>query len=263
MINISALLDKNGYIKIAALDHRDSLKKLIPEKEILDFKTICIKEFNPYVTAVILNPEYLKSSEFKNIKKPFLVCLETSGYTETANGRISNLYEDFNAKDAKELGASATKLNIYYNPTAPAKRHQLEVIKTALEESRKAGLPFLLEIVTYQYQDLPYNESRCIAQSVEELKDYGDIIKINFCEDLEILCDLISIGKPWVLLSRGRKYIDYKKCLQQSKDIGGAVGFAVGRSLWQEVGELKSWKEREKFIKTVAADRLKELSEMF
>jgi len=263
MINISALCDKNGYIKIAALDHRDSLKKLIPENEITNFKTTCIKEFSPYVTATILNPEYLKNIKTKDIKKPFLVCLETSGYKETESGRISALYKDFGPENAKELGASATKLNIYYNPQAPAKHHQLEIIKIALEESRKAGLPFLLEIVTYQYKDMPYNESRCIAQSIEELKDYGDIIKINFCEDLEILCDLVSIGKPWVLLSRGRKYNEYKKCLQQSKDIGGAVGFAVGRSLWQDVGELKNWKEREKFIKTIATNRLKELSEMF
>ena len=273
MANTSVLCAQNGSIKIAALDHRNSLKKILPEDGINKFKSLCVEAFSPFVTAVLLDPEYLEKTGIGAmplkghcpiISVPFLASLEKSGYIDTSDGRITETYGDyFNARTAKRVGVIATKLLIYFNNDAPSKNHQIEIAKRCFDESRQVGLPLLLEIVTYPYQNKVYSESLEISRAVSQLADFGDVLKLNFCDNLDILSDLKHLEKPWVLLSRGMLFPEYKRLLIKAKEIGGASGFAVGRALWQEVGNLKTWAKKEFFIKTTAVSRLKELAEIF
>jgi len=263
MTDITALTDKKGYIKISALDHRDSLRKILSEDEIVKFKSLCVKTFSPFVTAVLLDPEYLENVK-ERFSIPLITSLEKSGYKETPEGRQTELYGDyFDSKTAKRIGASATKLLLYYNSEAPIKHLQIALAKRCFLESHGENLPLLLEIVTYPFQDKVYNESLEIKRGLEDLLEFGDILKINYCEDIQVLSELKYLSKPWVLLSRGREFNDYKKCLVNARAIGGASGFAAGRALWQEVGNLKSWNKKEDFVKSIVVSRLKELAEVF
>jgi tagatose-1,6-bisphosphate aldolase len=272
-MSTSLLCDQNGFIKIVALDHRDSLKKILPENEIVEFKSLCVEAFGPFVTAVLLDPEYLgkigigavpQKGHYSTIAVPFLASLEKSGYLDTSDGRVTEVYGDyFDATVAKRIGAVATKILVYFNSEAPSRNRQVVVAKKAYEESQQANIPLLLEIVTYPFKNKVYSESLEISRALSLLSDYGDVLKLNYCDDLETLSELNHLGKPWVLLSRGKPFVEYKKLLVKAKEIGGATGFAVGRALWQEIGDLKSWKKKGDFIKDTAVSRLKELVEIF
>lgn len=276
-MDISPITDKNGSIKIAALDHRGSLKKILPEDKLSDFKTLCTKEFAPYSTAVLLDPEYGEKAAkiAQKLSLSIIFTAEKTGYTDSSKGRLTELHEDFNAQKVNEIGASAIKLLLYYNPDAPNKDTQKLIAERAKIEAQKNDLPVLLEIITYQIEDITYSKEEAILRSIRELRDFGDILKLefpitiietnqtnDFAHSKTLLEQMTSEAqKPWVLLSRGMKFNLFKEALNSSIK-SGAAGFAVGRAVWQEIANYNTWEEQENFIKTTAKQRMKELTSL-
>jgi len=261
-MDIFSISDLNGYIKIAALDHRTSLKKMLSVEEISKFKSLSVRMFEPYVSAVLLDPPYF---EFKDItiQKPVLLSCEKSIYIDSHEGRITQLNERYPISKLKNMGASALKLLLYYNPDAPNKENQIEVAKLVKLRAEKYNLPFLLEIVTYPINETQFNKSAAIEKSAWELWEYCDILKIEYPEDQSSLSSLKTLKVPWVLLSRGMPFAKYIEALKLAKSIGGAKGFAVGRAVWQEIGNFKTWEEKELFIRNTAVKRMEEISRVF
>jgi tagatose 1,6-diphosphate aldolase len=270
--------NEKGYIKIAAIDHRDSLKKLFPEYEFYKFKVECTEQFAPYCTSVLVDPEYGMGSveKAKSLNLGVLMTREQSGMEETPYGRKNILYSQFSSEELKKMGANAIKLLIYYNTESLLAKDQRELAKKVYEEAHSAGLPLLLEIVTYPIEGEFYHKGDAIIKSIQELKGYADILKIEYPLEIftghieEIRSAIpylsqihqIADNKPWVLLSRGMPFDSYIKALEVSKD-EGCKGFAVGRAVWQELGNYTNWDDKANFIKTTAVDRVKKLSDLF
>ncbi|OGC47966.1 hypothetical protein A2713_01425 [candidate division WWE3 bacterium RIFCSPHIGHO2_01_FULL_35_17] len=273
-MELSSLTNANGYIKIAAFDHRDSLQKLISKERMSEFKSLCAMLFSRYSTAILVDPEYgaeaIKIAQSQN--KGILLGREKSGYTDNPNGRKTELYEKFTALKLKEMGATAIKLLIYYNDDAENANDQIELVKKVSAESKAINLPFLVEPITYPVNGHYYHKGDSIIKAVMALKDHCDILKIEYPVDPEIentenalpYLEQISqeINIPWILLSRGMKFKNYKHALKLAKN-SGCSGFAVGRAVWQEFSDFNSWEDKVKFMKTVAVDRMKELSEIW
>ena len=274
MKDLSKIQTPNGLLKIAAYDHRDSLTKYVPAEKLSEFKTLCTTSFAPYSTAILVDPEYgteaIKKSNELNISS--ILSREISGYTDTPQGRNTELYSDFTSEKLKDLGAEAIKLLIYYNHEAENAQYQLNVVKKVKAEADAINLPLLVEIITY-----PNNPQEDISkleltkQAIKDMKDYTDVFKLeypfepagrDFEQDKETLKEITNLcgGIPWVLLSRGgMDFENFKKAVVACKN-AGASGYAVGRAVWQEVKDLATWEEKKQFIETTATNRMKELS---
>ncbi len=271
-MELSSLTNENGFIKIAAFDHRDSLQKLISKERMSEFKSICAELFSPYSTAILVDPEFgadaIKIAQGQN--KGILLGREKSGYTDNPDGRETELYENFTAMKLKEMGATAIKLLVYYNSDAKNAEEQIEIVKKVSAEAKEIDLPFLIEPITYPIDGHYYHQGDSIIKAVTDLKNHCDILKLEYpvdpkIEDIENAIPYLEqiseeINIPWILLSRGMKFDHYKHALKIAKT-SGCSGYAVGRAVWQEFSDFGSWEDKVKFMKTVAVDRMKEISE--
>ena len=266
----------NGIIKIAAVDHRSSLMKILAEDKLESFKNLCAENFTPFITALLVDPEYGDTAR-QTAKQNHLATVltrETSGYVDNPNGRTTELYSQFNSHKLKEMGASAIKLHLYYNTDASNAANQRQVAEKVKMECVAADIPLLLEPVTYAVPDSPYHKGDAIMHAINDLRAFADILKLEFpidvdteTEDMDAAIPYLSAMTtesrvPWVLLSLGMQFDSYKKALGLSKE-AGCNGFAVGRAVWQEIDRLSTWPSVEDFIKTTATDRMKQLSALF
>ena len=274
-------ISHNGFFHIVALDHRESLKKIInPEKpdqvsrkKLESIKLKFSRIFSSQASGILLDPIYgIPAINSIKDKCGLLISLEESGYEESEEGRLTRLIKNFGPKEAKELGANAVKLLIYFNPKAKTARQQEELVKKISEECRKVGLPFVCEFLVYPYKEKKFEEekSELILSSAKTISRLGiDLLKTEFpgrlgvdkIKEIESNCKKLKrVSKvPWVLLSRGIDFDQFKQQLKIAMRFG-ASGFMVGRALWQDYFSLG--KQKEAFLKEVCLKRLKELKEI-
>lgn len=278
MDGLSSISDKNGFIKIIAIDHRDSLKKVLDEKDITKFKTLATREFAPFATAVLLDRTYGHQARLiaRSVNLGVIWSAEKSGYTDTNMGRKTELYEDFNPGFEKEnLNVVCIKLLLYYNRNALNAKEQIEVAREVKIRCEYGNIPLLIEPITYPVEKR-YVKAEAIVEAVEDLQKYCDILKLEFPLDVEehnslkifiesedYLKKINQLCKiPWILLSRGMKFKLFKEAVKISKR-HGAKGYAVGRAVWQEIETFNTWEEKANFIKTVGKERMRELSDIY
>ena len=273
-MELSSLTNENGFIKIAAFDHRSSLIKLITEEKMSEFKVLCAQLFSPYSTAILVDPEYGKEAitVAKNNNLGVLISREQSISGDDTEERRIFLSEKYTASELKSLGATAIKLFFYYNADAANSKEKINVIKKLHEETKNVDLPLLIEPVTYAVDGHPYHRGDATLRAVMAFRNHCDILKLEYpvdpkIEDIENAIPYLEqiseeINIPWILLSRGMKFDHYKHALKIAKT-SGCSGFAVGRAVWQEFSNFDSWEDKVKFMKTVAVDRMKEISEIW
>jgi len=259
---------------ILALDHRQSLKKLLaPHKpgsitaaELIRWKTIALQYLLPYVTHVLIDPEFglpaLQKIERKNTK--VILSIEESGYQKIDGERLTRL--KYTVEDHKKLGADMIKLLIYFNPRAKTAKHQKDLVQKISKDCQKHNLPFLLEVAPYSLEpssgDAPRRGATpySVLEIAKEIMSLGckiDIYKTAYPGDKNCNRLTKTLKIPWVLLSGGEEFPIYRKNLQTAMR-GGAAGFAAGRTLWKDFirRPREKWPE---FFKKVAKTRLEEI----
>ncbi len=259
-----------------ALDHRGSMEKMLPasipqkerNKAIIDLKQTLIETLAPIYSGVLLDPEfgllaYKKSAVSAVKKRPFLLCIEKTGYTDTNHERLTEL--QYSVNELKQLGAKGVKLLLFFHPDAITAGQQVTLTKRVFEDCRKNGLPFFLEILNYPLNGSGYDPSVLVPQSVKIFLDSGitaDVFKLEFpgtassCEQVTKL-----LGQtPWILLTKGASYDAFVEGLRIAIE-NGARGFLAGRSIWQDFVKLpqQEWKN---FIETTVNQRFNEICEI-
>lgn len=262
-------LAKDNLFLMAALDHRNSLKKMLGEncsdEEIISWKKEVLSALAPFASAVLLDPEWgLSAYKGLNLSLPFLLSSEKSGAAGDENGRILEI--ESSASELKNLGASAVKLLVYYNPAAPSSLKQKETIRQMADDCLKNDIPFLLEIVTYDFGEKK-QKGLLVLESVKDILNSGakiDIFKLEFPENGPDFSSSFSreitqiLGAtPWIILSAGEDFSVFKEKVKWAIK-GGAKGFLAGRSLWQDFSSLprEKWAD---FFKEVASLRFQEI----
>jgi tagatose 1,6-diphosphate aldolase len=230
------------------------------------------KIFSSQASGILLDPTYGRPAmnAIKN-KCGLLISLEESGYREIEGERLTLLIKNFGPKEAKGLGADAVKLLIYFNPKAKTARRQKNLVKEVSEKCEEVGLPFVCEFLVYPLEEKDFEKERgkLILRSAKEISRLGiDLLKTEFPgrieiddkEEIENSCKkLTRYSKvPWVLLSKGISFNQFKEQLRVSIEFG-ASGFVVGRALWQDYF---SPGQKESFLKKVCLKRLKELKKI-
>jgi len=258
------LLTKSGKIAIAAIDHRGLLKTMLhPENpelttdmEIVEWKRRLVEIDKDRVSGLLIDPTYGAGLVDLSSKCGWILSMEKTGYRGGQEARETEILPDWSVAQAKEMGASGVKLLLYFDPeNAELAEKQKEVARKIGEDCMRAGMIFLLEPLSYKKVKDPY----VVEKIVDALIDLPvDIFKLEYPGD-ENRCRRISekLDIPWVLLSAGAMYGEFRQQLETACK-SGAAGMAVGRAAWQEFGQYEG-EAREKFFREVAEPRMDEL----
>ena len=289
---LQQLANERGIMAMCALDHRDSLKRMLDEEHpenvsyqtLVDFKLDLCRVLAPYASAILLDPVYGVGQAIAAGVLPknagLLVSLEKSGYSGEAEARITDLLPDWSVRKVKKMGATGAKLLLYYRPDGNTAKRQLDTVKKLADDCLAEDIPFVVEPVSYKVgkaEAEPQNFAKVKPQLViETAKQITalpiDILKTEFPADLEYerdegqlldFCHQLNEASqvPWVILSAGVSFELFHREVKLACQ-AGASGFLAGRALWQEVTQISSRQERLAFLETTVARRLKSLTEL-
>ena len=261
----------NQKFLMLAIDHRESFLKLMgldslpaPGKQAaIDLKHEIIGALINQVSGVLIDPDYGLPA-YQGFNKPFLLPMEKSGYTDRAGERVTELA--YSAQSLIQNGATGAKLLIYFNPDVPSAKAQLTVSQKALADARAAGLPFFLEIRTYDPVNSGYRiDGDLVLRSVHAFLEAGvkpNVFKLEYptsdeyCQRITtLLADI-----PWILLTAGESFDTFKAQLETAS-ANGCVGFLAGRALWQEVTKL-SGEPKQAFLDQTLPERFKTIAQI-
>jgi tagatose-1,6-bisphosphate aldolase len=268
------ITDPSGRFALLAIDHRDSLRQFLrPEDpasldgaEITALKIDLVAGLGDLVTGVMLEPEYsipqVVDAGVLPVGVGFLAALEAQGYLDDPGAGPTRILPGWSAELAAGSGASAAKLLVPYHPDRPLARAQEKVIEQTVADCRAAGLPLLLEPLHYDLDD-PADRPRVVVESVRRLAPLGpDVLKLPFPGTAAASRELTSIaGRPWVLLSGGGSFADFRRDLGVALG-AGCAGFAVGRALWGEAAREADPASRSAVVRELIRPRLDSLVAM-
>ncbi|MFC2046853.1 tagatose 1,6-diphosphate aldolase [Chloroflexota bacterium] len=287
---LQQLANPDGIFTICAIDHRDSLRRMIDKEhpgkvsyeEMVEHKLELCSSLAKYASAILLDPIFgaaqcIGSGVLPN-STGVLVSVEASGYSGGSEHRRTKVLDKWNVEKIKRMGASGVKLLVYYRPDLrELASQQLNTISTVATECIKYDIPFLVEPLSYPIgNEIDNPEAFAAAKEQLVLKTARDItalpidvLKAEFPADLlyrKSKPDLISLCQqldrssrvPWVILSAG---VEFELFCQQVEIAcqSGASGFLGGRAIWQEAMHISNAHERIQYISSVGVDRLKRL----
>jgi tagatose 1,6-diphosphate aldolase len=290
---LQQLANEKGILTVCAIDHRESLRRALNEKnpatvsyqEMVNFKVDLCEAVAGFASAILLDPIFGAAQALASGVLPghtgLLVSLEKTGYTGEATARITELLADWNVKKIKRLGASAVKLLIFFRvDLEEVALKQLELVNRVARQCIDEDIPLLVETVAYptaEEKDNPKifakKKPELVIEAARRLTSLPiDILKSEFPADidyetddakLKMYCEKLSQASrlPWVLLSAGADFERFKREVEIACR-SGASGFMAGRALWQEATHISSRKERKIFFKNKTVARLLELTRM-
>ncbi|OGV97129.1 hypothetical protein A2W24_00280 [Microgenomates group bacterium RBG_16_45_19] len=289
-MNLHALTTPSGHLVIAAFDHRSSLAaflnpqdpQAVPAACLVAVKRLFIESFSGLVSAMLIDPIYgldygLDLDKEVPAGTGLLFALEASSYTDTDQNQPTQLLPHWGVADIKARHAAA-KLLLYYHPHAPAAPVQFDLVKQISRQCRRLKVIFLLEPILHGLGQFSQKDKLSLTlKMIDQFCPLVDILKLEFPLNLpqssqpEWVKASQAISRhatvPWVLLSRGMAYSHFK-LLTQVACTHGASGIAVGRAVWQEIGDLatRSPSDQESlaaiktFLQTTGRTRLKALA---
>lgn len=266
---------KSKFLMLA-LDHRGTFRKLlnkdnpdaVTQEEVIATKQSIIESVQSLFSGYLIDPASVIGSlptgrlpTTSATGKPYLLCIEKTGYTDEAGERKTEL--EYTVAQLKEMGARGIKILLYVHPDAKVLDYQINLARTVLADSHTHSLPFFLELVTYPLPDKMNHKPEIVIHSLQKFVDAGitpDVFKLEYPGDAASCFKISSILKktPWILLTKGDNFDLFREELKQAIQ-NGCSGFLAGRALWQEFALYKTPQEREVFFKNVLKERFQEI----
>jgi tagatose 1,6-diphosphate aldolase len=289
---LQQIADKKGILTVCAIDHRESLRRALNEKnpkavsylDMVQFKLDLCRIISPLASAVLLDPIYGAAQAIEagalSGRTGLLVSVEETGYSGESTARITKLLP-WGVKKVKRMGASAVKLLIYFRPDIKqVASKQLDLVNRLANDCIREDIPLLVESVSYRTagetaypEEFSKKKPDLVLEAARQLTALPiDILKSEFPADinyekderrLQAYCQqLTQISRlPWVLLSAGVSYAEFKKEVEIACK-AGASGFMAGRALWQEATRANSREKRLAFFENETVARLRELADI-
>jgi tagatose 1,6-diphosphate aldolase len=151
-------------------------------------------ELTPYASAILLDPEYgLPAADKRAANAGLLIAYEKTGYDTTEPGRMPDLLADWSALKLKEAGADAVKFMLYYDVDEPEEinRKKQAFVERVGAESAAAGLPFFLELMSY---DAKITDTKSKEYAAVKPHKVNAMIK-EFAKD-RYLVDVLKVEVP-------------------------------------------------------------------
>lgn len=274
---LQACMNEKGIIAAVAMDQRDALRKSlekasggpVPDEALTTFKRQVTKVLTRYASAILLDPEYgLSALEACPPGKGVLLSYERTGYDATVPGRLPALLPAWSVRRLREVGASAIKLLLYYDPFGDERINDAKraFIARVGSECAAQDIPFFLEPLaykdTYDVQGLAFArlKPQYSTALMEEFSKpyYGvDILKVEMPINsaylagsrayqggevaydhqaaLDHLRATASVAKkPFLYLSGGVNDAVFRENLELAAEAGVPFsGVLCGRATWQ------------------------------
>jgi tagatose 1,6-diphosphate aldolase len=250
-------------------------------QEIVEAKIVLASALAPVSSAILVDGYYGVWNSVASFSIPaksgVLVRVEKSGGTKNAVGApLMDIEPGWGVGKIKRCGADAVKLLAPYEPTEPASaEHQYNLVQQVYQECQKHDILMLLETVAFPFggekkdsKDYKARKAATVIESARQLSRFCDIYKAEFpghfgqetesqLRDNVKALDAAS-ERPWVLLSAGVDFPDYKKQVETAVDCG-ASGVLGGRAFWKEFFLQDGPVAREKFARGEAVERVRQV----
>ncbi len=294
---LQRICNDNGTLTMVATDQnsslismlRDSLKKRGENREptyneIVEAKIVLAEALSKNASAVLVDGYYGVWNSIASFHIPkhvgVLVRVEQSGGGKNAAGApLGAIEPGWGVSKIKRIGADAVKLLAQFEPTEPdSAEHQYQLIQQVYQECQKHDILMLLETVAFPFggekkdsKSFLDRKAETVIESARQLSRFCDVYKAEFPgflgheSDGQLQKNLEKLNaaseRPWVLLSAGVDFPDYKKQVEMAMS-ASASGVLGGRAFWKEYFQQEGPGARERFANGEAADRVRQIDEI-
>jgi tagatose 1,6-diphosphate aldolase len=286
---LQRISNPNGTLTMVATDQNSSMISMMKKAtgkeptyaEIADAKVMLSRALSPHCSGLLVDGYYGYWSTVAANAVPastgILVRVEKSGAAKNKAGAPCGEVEPgWGVAKIKRCGADAVKLLAQFEPEEPdSAEHNFELTRKIFEECVKHDILFLLEPIHFPYggeddksPSKIARKAKTVIDSAKILSRYCNVFKAEFPgtlgveSDSQLMDNLKKLNdacvKPWVLLSAGVDYPQYKKQVEMAVK-AGASGVLGGRAFWKEFFTYASPAERQKFAETECVGRVKEV----
>jgi fructose-bisphosphate aldolase, class I len=172
------------------------------------------------------------------------------------NGRTSIVPKDeiyssptATVKDAISLGADAIGFTIYVG--SPTEAQQIKDFYKIEQEAREYGMPVIMWAYPRGKHVKEEKSRENVAYAARVALELGaDAVKVNYTGDVESFKWVVKSAGNMPVLSAGGSKLTDDEFLKKIKEVmsAGAVGFAVGRNIWQNDKPLEMAKKMRKLV---------------
>jgi tagatose 1,6-diphosphate aldolase len=286
---LQRISNPNGTLTMVATDQNSSMISMMKDAakreptyaEVADAKVMLSRALSPHCSGLLVDGYYGYWSTVAAHAVPkstgLLIRVEKSGAGKNkANAPLGEVEAGWGVAKIKRCGADAVKLLAQFEPTEPdSAEHNFELTRKVYEECVRHDILFLLEPIHFPFgsekksdESVLKRKAQTVIDSAKVLSRYCDVFKAEFpgtpgvesddklMDNLKRLND--ACAKPWVLLSAGVDYPQYKKQVEMAMK-AGASGVLGGRAFWKEYFTYATPAERQKFAETECVRRVKEI----
>src|SRR5262245_35755162 len=294
---LQRICNDNGTLTMVATDQnssmismmKDAFKKKGQEREpnydeLVEAKNTLTRALAPQASAILVDAYYGIWNAVATLSVPrntgLLVRVEKSGGKKTRrHAPLGEVEPGWGVAKIKRFGCDAVKLLAQYEPTEPeSAEHQFRFVQQIYEECQQHDILMLLETVAFPFGDEKKDSKSFLDRKVEtviesarHLSRYCDIYKAEFPgwlnqhSEKQLLDNLRELDRvserPWVLLSAGVDFPDYKRQVEMAMS-SGASGVLGGRAFWKEYFLQADQAAREKFAFGESVARVREIHEI-
>ncbi len=294
---LQRISNPNGTLTMVALDQnssmismiKDSLKRKAEDREptydeIVEAKVSLARALAPRASAVLVDAYYGAWNTVASFTLPrdvgLLVRVEKSGGDKNRHGApLGEIEPGWSVAKIKRMGADAVKLLAQFEPgERESAEHQFALIEQVYQDCLRYDILMLLETVAFPFdgekkdsKSFLDRKAETVIESARQLSRFCDVYKAEFPGNLgresdgqlqENLAKLNEASeRPWVLLSAGVDFPQYKKQVEMAMQ-EGASGVLGGRAFWKEYFLQEGPQAREQFAHKEAADRVRQVDEI-
>lgn len=281
-LSLSDIATEDNTFAMVAMDQRNTFKRMyravgiesLDDEDLVDIKADVVNGLKGSANAFLLGPTYgIPAREQVAGQRPGILVAAEQQERGNYDGepRGSRIPEQGRAWVCG-LSGDALKFLIQIRPFRPHPagtpdlvEEALAVITEVVEDARTAGVPSVIENLTYTLSGERLAERERADQIIEagRLLDglKPDLLKLEYPGSPEACRRFAkAISALWTVPSPGVGFDEFTEVLKISCDEGGASGFIAGRALWKEAVGMDP-QARRTYLANVAARRLDECVE--
>jgi tagatose 1,6-diphosphate aldolase len=253
-----------GYFEICALDHLSDFAELLAADpstvtfaDVVTAKDGLVRALSPSVSAFLLDARYGLHAVATGAlpgRVGLMSTIEDEDYSIPEGPRRTRYREGWSLRQIKLAGADVAKLLWFYRPDGDEQtaEHQRYVVRSLADECARLSLPLVVEPIWYPLPGEDPSSDGWRAARVDGILASAftadslgvDMLKVEFpgyvdtqmgrgnaaaaCKELDA-----GVSVPWVILSAGVGYADFKTQVEIACR-AGASGYLAGRSIWRD-----------------------------
>jgi tagatose 1,6-diphosphate aldolase len=267
---LQRISNANGTLTMVATDQNSSMMGMIKDslkkkgesreasyEEIVEAKVVLARSLGPHCSGILVDGYYGYWNSIASFAIPpntgVLIRVEKSGGEKNKHGApMTALEPGWGVEKIKRCGADAVKVLAPFEPTEKdSAEHQFAFLQMLYDECRKYDILLLLEPIAFPFdgekkdsESFLKRKAETVIESARILSRWCDIYKaefpghVNKDSESTLAANLKALDeaceRPWVLLSAGVDFPDYKKQVELAVKYGGASGVLGGRAFWKE-----------------------------